>query len=364
MNPSSSEQSAAVVELNQLFVAGAEKGLWENNKAACGRVIGVERRDMSRLLHGHRSDEEVMPVLQKMRDMVHSGVPSEVLDQQESESEEEQVEAQTEFDRFYQLGLQNGKWKTMKECGEVLDISYDSVRNFRNTNPATFDSVRTKNFYDAIMQKLKRLFPQQRKHKEESAQKSAEATTTTPAAGSLAGQADLAALISHPAIARIDDLEAKLPGMIQSALAQSGRDEQAVPGGVIPSKWADEIVSGRMEIKNQQMGNLRFVVTAETFRKLLSKPLSREEIGDTNALAEISANADTELRRRLEALHQMEESPQRAEAIKALVSSLSERIRQAVALAITIEKIRECDVDKGLIRAARHFDSLSDIFNK
>ena len=98
--------------------------------------------------------------------------------------------------------------------------------------------------------------------------------SSTPAGGNIAGQTDLASLISHPAIACIDDLEAKLPGMIQSALAQSGRDVKAAPEGVVSSQWADEIVAGRMEIKNQQRGDLRFVVTAETFRKLLSTPLS------------------------------------------------------------------------------------------
>lgn len=336
---SSSNQSTAVQELNQLFQEGARKGLWENNKAACAGVIGMERRDLSRLLHGHRSDVEVSPVLQKMRDAVQKGALSEVLDQT---SEEEVNEAQTEFDRYYELGLERGLWGGPGACAEALDIDRNTVRKYRITPAETLSgtSLKGKTLYEKNMEKM-RTYVQRRRGPQAARRPDA-----------------------NPTIARIDVLEAKLPGLIQAALAQSERESQPAPEGVVPSDWANDVIGGLLEITDQRRGDVRFVVTADTFRKLLAHPLSREEVGDTKALADISTKADTELRRRLEALHQTEESPQRAEAIRALVPSLSERIREAVALAITVEMIREYDVDKGLIRAARHFESLSDIFSK
>lgn len=373
MNSPVPEQSTTLItEMNQLLLEGASKGLWKPTKASCSDVIGMKRRDLGRLLAGERPDSEVIPVLQSMRDVVSGRtIPK---------SAEENVEGpETEFEKCYQIGLQEKLWQNMGDCAEALELSAETISKYRKTSAKTLSSSSKsgESIYKKTMGKMKmylhkrKIVPSTRgiqpsMHGGQSSQTKAQASSSLPPSvrqSDATPPTDLASMISHPAIQRIDELEMKLPELIQAALAHAGKLSQSTPETVVPSNWPDEVVAGTMEIKGQQKGDIRFVVTSETFHKLLTRPLSKEEVQDTKKLATISSDVDTELRRRLEGLFQMEESPKRTEAIVALIPVLSERIRQAIALAITIEKIQECDVDNGLIRAMRHFDSLSNIFN-
>lgn len=375
----SSELSPAAQTLNQLFEEGAGKGLWEEgNMSDFARAIDVPRRKINGLLRGKRVGESTLSaVLEVARRVIETGQRIERADPPEDPpANTEGIKREsTEFDRYYLMGIEAGLWSSARTCAEALGLGRKIIGKYRITSP---DEIRKtpkgKGFFDRIMRKIKSHLrrngvdiknagtgtdSQPSKRGEETGTPTPPGQSETPRKSG--DQIDLAALMSHPAIARIDDLEERLTALIQEALAQSGSDTPSVPEGVVPSEWADEVVAGRTEILDQRRDNMRFLVTADTFRKLLAQPLSSEETDDTRSLAEVSANADVELRRRLEILHQMEESPERSEAIKALVPALSERVRQAVALAITINKVRECDVDKGLLRAAKHFDSLSDI---
>ena len=363
MTDTSPDQSAAVRELNELFEQGGERGLWEKNKADFGRKIGYERRKISALMHGNQSDDEVQSAVEVARRVVKSGEVIESTTPGETSMEGAET-AKTEFDTHYEQGRSAGLWSNVQSCSEALGINRSTITKYRNTAPDTLCATpKGKTTYDRTMRKIKSFVRRRKNSQQNEARKQPLSDSATPEAEQAGSpSSDLAALISHPAIARIDDLEQRLPELLQAAVAQLDNKTPATPEGIIPSQWAEQVLSGHLEIVDQKIGNTRFVVTQETLRKLLAK-YSKDQLSDTKGYADVLANGAAELRRRLSNVPQLAEERDRANAAQALVSDLSRVIREFVALAITIEEMRECDVDKGLTRAARHFDSLSDIFS-
>lgn len=355
------EVAPYVQELNDLVAQGKERGIWAS-KASCARTIGLAERAFRGMTLGERTGKKyVRDIVRRVRDIVEGRVKP--ITSEKSKA----TETQTDFDRYYELGIQQGKWMSMSECSKVLSLNRRTVRMFRDTSLDAIPVTRTRNLHSAAMGKMRKIFTEEKINKENERRREAShpAVLSTPTVRASAGQTDLAMLIAQPTIERIDALDATLKAQFATLLqAVPARPQQNVdlPHGVAPSSWVDDVVAGRLEFKDQKLPNVRFILTKETIRTLLTK-FRKEEISDTNGLAEVIADATAELRRRLTLIPQQKESDDHADAIRELVPHLSRVIRELVALAITVEEVRECEVEKGLIRAARHFDSLSDFFH-
>lgn len=352
------ELTPAVQELNELFRQGEQKLLWDS-KSACARIIGEGRRSFSGMTNGEKADGEVEKISSKIRSLLGG----------DTQPQSESSHFSTDFDHYYRLGVSQGLWKDITGCAEALEFSRGTVRKYRETPKETLcSSAKGQTTYEATIKKIKTYI---KKHSSQSSDSLEEVSVNVPDAVPVQSThapqtlpfSDLSSLpviFSQPVVNRIDALESRLPAMMKDAI--SAHQPETFPEGVIPSKWANEIVSGRMEIAEQNLPNVRFVVTHETVRKLLTS-FRGEEVQDTKAYTTLLANAVAELRRRLTLIPQQEHAANHASAVKELVPELSKVIRELIALALTIEEIRECDVDKALKRAAMSFDAHSQIFS-
>ena len=331
--------SAAVQELNTLIHHGTEQGRWFS-KEQCGNVLGVKAKRLRRLANGESTDQAVLQISNQIRTLLETPQP---------EQEKSDPNKPKEFDALFSEGQRLGLWNNFSECSRAVLMSRCSFQKLRQANPDTL-SLREKKFLEKILKKMRDLIDARRAGPEV-------ATPSPPSSPDARPE-------SNVVIERIDRLEATMRSLLPGDPGKEQRIDRTAPSEdpSVPSSWLQDVVAGRREIAGQGIPGVRFVLTNRPIARLLTS-FRKEEVTDTVQLTETITLAITELRRRLTLIPQLGKAEDRAESIKPLVPALTSLIKELVALAITTNEAREIDVNKAVIRAALHFESLGNIFS-
>jgi len=304
------------------YELGCKRGLW-GTYSECGKAIGLSQGTVSK--YAQKSFEPGSNKATTMYNQALERIRSQVEGRVETPS--------LSFREYFLAGREAGLWKGFSDCAKAIEHHSDTVSKYSKEGFAPTSAVGTTKYNQAVDKIRTRVEAKRRR----SAKRPKEETTALqeapppqalppPEAQSLEAEAvakvmeGLTTLFSHSAQHVLEGMRPTITKMVQEALADQGTRSV----DVIDSTWVDDVVAGRKELAGQNLPGVRFALTKETFRTLLTQYTRQEDADTSGLIMEVIIPAITELRRRLTLGTQMEDLDERMKHVQALGREIDE----------------------------------------